>query len=403
MWEEKIERENANRLRIERLLQTRENERIINNHRLIEHEEQVAKMEKSRREKERRNMEDMKRAESEMEHLRQALAVKLAAVSLRNVQREELAKKRTQVYNEIAQEEQQRLAKIRGIMAKERVKKSYRCSTRGVRNLQNNRRVQVRRLESCRERETAKSFKLISEEGKRSRSMGKENCKGVTCRKSTMHVMECPCCQPPKSWGLKKMLPVAWEITGIGTKDSGQQTSIRSHMKHAKYDKHEEQTYNAKNQSISTRNMMRKDKENAVRCQAPANAKKYKRDPKFGAQHETEQEKQEDSQCKQTRRGRKEETRKMIRRDKLQKRHKKPQLSSELHRSRSRQVAILIENQQEKGNEPTEVNEVCSIANDLVTNDDLENIVKEFIAASGAQDLELKRLIEERKQIMAST
>ena len=74
MWEEKIERENANRLRIERLLQTRENERIINNHRLIEHEEQVAKMEKSRREKERRNMEDMKRAESEMEHLRQALA-----------------------------------------------------------------------------------------------------------------------------------------------------------------------------------------------------------------------------------------------------------------------------------------------------------------------------------------
>ena len=223
--EEKLEREKLQRCRVERLLEARERERILNDERRLQYEARCAKMEEAARERARRKQEELEKASEERERLKKVISDQFAEAAQRNLEREEAAAIQAKVFMEIAAEEQQRLAKVRGEMATEKAKEQYKSSARGIRDEQNQRRVQVRKEAARRAREEAASHRRTQEALEKERLAAEMDTSAAPsafnrCLHSDKHIMECQCCQPPASWGIKKSIPLAWGISDMAIKDS---------------------------------------------------------------------------------------------------------------------------------------------------------------------------------------
>ena len=224
MLEEKVEKEKLQRCRVERLLATREREKILNEERRTQYEARCAKMEEAARERARRKQEELQKASEERERLKKVISDQFAEAARRNLEREEAAAIQAKVFMDIAAEEQQRLAKVRGEIASEKAKDQYKASARGIRDVQNQRRIQVRREEARRTREEAAQHRRIEETLRKERIAAEMDTTAAPtafnrCLHNTdKHIMECQCCQPPASWGVTKSIPLAWEISDMARK-----------------------------------------------------------------------------------------------------------------------------------------------------------------------------------------
>ena len=92
MLEEKVEKEKLQRCRVERLLATREREKILNEQRRTQYEARCAKMEEAARERARRKQEELQKASEERERLKKVISDQFAEAARRNLEREEAAK-----------------------------------------------------------------------------------------------------------------------------------------------------------------------------------------------------------------------------------------------------------------------------------------------------------------------
>ena len=89
MLEEKLEREKLQRCRVERLLEARERERILNDERRLQYEARCAKMEEAARERARRKQEELEKASEERERIKKVISDQFAEAAQRNLEREE--------------------------------------------------------------------------------------------------------------------------------------------------------------------------------------------------------------------------------------------------------------------------------------------------------------------------
>lgn len=224
MLKETVEKEKLQRCRVERLLATREREKILNEQRRTQYEARRVKMEEAARERAQRKQEELQKASEERERLKKVISDQFAEAARRNLEREEAAAIQAKVFMDIAVEEQQRLAKVRGEIASEKAKGQYKASARGIRDVQNQRRIQVRREEARRTREEAAQQRRIEETLRKERIAAEMDTTAAPtafnrCLHNTeKHIMECQCCQPPASWGVTKSIPLAWEISDMARK-----------------------------------------------------------------------------------------------------------------------------------------------------------------------------------------
>ena len=424
MLEEKVEKEKLQRCRVERLLATREREKILNEQRRTQYEARCAKMEEAARERARHKQEELQKASEERERLKKVISDQFAEAARRNLEREEAAAIQVKVFMDIAAEEQQRLAKVRGEIASEKARDQYKASARGIRDVQNQRRMQVRREEARRTREEAAQHRRIEETLRKERIAAEMDTSAAPtafnrCLHNTdKHIMECQCCQPPASWGVTKSIPLAWEISDMARKGTpvkvmplqdvsvvntnNMRTSMSSSSSSASVAKKSHQG------NSLTRKMIRKDKVRAkqkqqqqenVNVMSKAAACKSMRGSPNDANAATSN------------------TRKMMRKDKA--RAKRRLGGAEKNHNKAApgnaHIEIFVDNknsvaQAECGLErPTKIvarsirgsDESRNHDSSTESNDVLDKVINELMALDGMYDPQLERLMIERRDLMS--
>lgn len=409
MLEEKLERDKLQRCRVERLLEARERERILNDERRLQYEARCAKMEEAARERARRKQEELEKASEERERIKKVISDQFAEAAQRNLEREEAAAIQAKVFMEIAAEEQQRLAKVRGEMATERAKEQYKSSARGIRDGQNLRRVQVRKEAARRAREEAASHRRTQETLEKEQLAAEMDTSAAPtafnrCLHRDKHIMECQCCQPPASWGIKKNIPLAWGISDMAIKDSPVKVmplqevnagNTNNNVKRPLACKSLASDATAKkSHQRDTRKMMREDKRRAKlqRKQQMGNGKACI-DSRGVVDHA-------DGNRPTKRQN---TTRELMKRDKLRAKRK--------NRAHSvNQVKIFVDNDSaEKAERSKKIvaqnakdsDKSNTTANMETQGDVLDEVVRELMALDGMHDPDLERLMTERRKLMA--
>ena len=401
MLEEKLEREKLQRCRVERLLEARERERILNDERRLQYEARCAKMEEAARERARRKQEELEKASEERERLKKVISDQFAEAAQRNLEREEAAAIQAKVFMEIAAEEQQRLAKVRGEMATEKAKEQYKSSARGIRDEQNQRRVQVRKEAARRAREEAASHRRTQEALEKERLAAEMDTSAAPsafnrCLHSDKHIMECQCCQPPASWGIKKSIPLAWGISDMAIKDSPvkvmplQEVSLgntNNNVKRPLACKTLASGATAKkSHQGDTRKMMREDKRRAKlqRKKQKGNNGKTRIDSR-GVVDNADGDRPTKKQNT---------TRELMKRDKLRAKRKNRARTS------STQVKIFVDNDSTVAQNTKDFDKSNITANMQTQGDILDEVVRELMALDGMHDPELERLITQRRKLL---
>jgi len=407
MLEEKVEKEKLQRCRVERLLATREREKILNDERRTQYEVRCVKMEEAARERARRKQEELEKASEERERLKKVISDQFAEAARRNLEREEAATIQAKVFMEIAAEEQQRLAKVRGEIATDKTKEQYKSSARGIRNVQDQRRVQVRKEEARRAREEAAQHRRTEETLQKERMAAKMDAAAAPtafnrCLHNTdKHIMECQCCQPPASWGVAKSIPLAWEISDMARKGRPlkvmplQEVSVANTTSNVR--KSVSTLSEAKKScQENTRKMIREDK---LRAKQQQNVK-----PK-SVMKATACKSSQASPNATTR-----NTRSMIKRDKLRaKRRHGGDVKNHSKAPGDAHIDIFVDKnlvvEAEGPERPTKVMARASggESNDAKTEnrDVLDEVVTELMALDGVYDPQLERLVMERRELMA--
>ena len=405
MLEEKLEKEKLQRCRVERLLETRERERILNDERRIQYEARCAKMEEEARERARRKHEELEKAKEERERIKKVISDQFSEAAQRNLEREEAAAIQAKVFMEIAAEEQQRLAKVRGEIATEKAKDQYKSSARGIRDEQNQRRVQVRKEAARRAREEAALHRRTQETLEKEQLAAKLDTSAAPtafnrCLHSDKHIMECQCCQPPASWGIQKSIPLAWGISDMAIRDSPvkvmplQEVNVANTNNNARNPSASKLSASAapkKSHQGNTRKMMREDKRRAklqrkqqVGEGKPDNNKSRSSQGLVGhAFSDRSTEKQNTT------------TRELMKRDKIRAKRKK--------RCNGTRVKIFVDDDSVVETErPTKIMaRTPKDFNESSTQGDvLDEVVRELMALDGMHDPELERLMTERRELM---
>ena len=400
MLEDKLEREKLQRCRIERLLETREKERILNDERRLQYEARCAKVEEAARERARHKQEELEKASEERERIKRVISDQFSEAAQRNLEREEAAAIQAKVFMEIAAEEQQRLAKVRGEIATEKAKEQYKSSARGIRDEQNQRRTQVRKEAARRAREEAASHRRTQETLEKERLAAEMDASAAPtafnrCLHSDKHIMECQCCQPPASWGIQKSIPLAWGISDMAIRDSPVKVLP---LQEVSVDNASNNTCNVKRPSASkslalatakkshqgdTRKMMREDKRRA-KLQRKQQIERGKPDGDRPTKRQNT-------------------TRELMKRDKVRAERK-----NRVHSST--QVRIFVDNvsavEAERSKEivaqtTKDSDKSNTTANMQAQGDVLDEVVRELMALDGMRDPELERLMTERRKLMA--
>jgi len=393
---------------------------VLNNERRAKFEARCAKMDEMAKEKARRKQEELDKASAEMERLKKVISDQFAEASQRNAEREEAASIQERVFMEIAGEEQQKLAKVRGEIAAEKAKEVYKTSAQGIRKVENHRRMKVRKEESRRAREDAalhrRSYKRrTAVEAQRKRK--ETNAAGIPvneCLHSDKHIMECQCCQPPESWGVTKSIPMAWSIAGMARKDRPFRviplqeqnlnqvnvdctcTGLGTCMQKIEDESRHQQKSNR------TRELMQKDK---LKAKQQA-VRKQKKKPGLKASKATNEEKpaatssqHSGTSGRKTRISRrptpKDNTRKMMRRDKLKAKQK-------LAGANMRATFVHSLNESAVRNDATKAKGPGGSEALQVEEDVLDAVVRELLALDDMYDPQLDRLMKERRELMAS-
>ena len=398
MLEEKLEREKLQRCRVERLLEAREREKILNDERRLQYEARCAKMEEAARERARRKQEELEKASEERERLKKVISDQFAEAAQRNLEREEAAAVQAKVFMEIATEEHQRLVKVRGEMATEKAKEQYKSSARGIRDEQNQRRVQVRKEAARRAREEAASHRRTQEALEKERLAAEMDTSAAPtafnrCLHSDKHIMECQCCQPPASWGIKKNIPLAWGISDMAIKDSPVKVMPLQEVNAGNTNNNVKRPLACKSLASDaiakkshqrdTRKMMREDKRRA-KLQRKQQIERGKPDGDRPTKRQNT-------------------TTELMKRDKLRAERK-----NRVHSST--RVKIFVDNDSaEKAERPKKIvaqnakdSDKSNTTEDMQAQGDiLDEVVRELMALDGMHDHELERLMNERRKIMA--
>jgi hypothetical protein len=377
-------------------------------------------MEEMAKEKARRKQEELDKASAEMERLKKVISDQFAEASQRNAEREEAASIQERVFMEIAGEEQQKLAKVRGEIAAEKAKKVYETSAQGIRKVENHRRMKVRKEESRRAREDAALHRRIHKrrtavEVQRKRK--ERNASGIPvniCVHSDKHIMECQCCQPPESWGVTKSIPMAWSIAGIARKDrpfrvlplqeqnpnqvnvDSTCTGLGTCMQKIEGEPRHQQ------ESNRTRELMQRDK---LKAKQQASRKQGKK-PGLKASTVTSKEKPAATSSqhsgtygRKTRISRRptptNNTRKMMRRDKLKAKQK-------FAGANIRATSVHPLNESAVRNDATKAKGPGGSEALQVEKDVLDAVIRELLALDDMYDPQLDRLMKERRELMAS-
>jgi hypothetical protein len=438
MLEEKLEKEKLQRSRVERLLETRERERILNDERRTQYEARCAAMEEAARERARRKQEELEKASQERERIKKVISDQFAEAAQRNLERDEAAATQAKVFMEIAAEEQQRLAKVRGEIATEKTKEQYKSSARGIRDEQNRRRVQIRKEAARRAREEAALHRRTHEKLERESLAAEMDTAAAPtafnrCLHSDKHIMECQCCQPPASWGITKSISLAWGISDMALKNRPvkvmplQEVSVASANNTRSASKLSAAAAAAKKKKshqgdTRTRQMMRADKRRAkqklrkgeprgtgmVGHYAPGNDAECTKAPRGIAVDRTftcsgrpaTQEQNSATTC----------TRSLMKRDKLRAKRRKNHNRACGGTIINTQLEIFVDNEAEHSTKiisPTMIpNKQFDTSSDVIASqpekDILDEVVQELMALDSIHDPELERLMTERRELMAN-